>query len=72
MPLPPREPAAIGRPDVAEAPAEEPATVRISIGRIEVTAAPPAAPPAPPSPASLARPKQSLDDYLAARDGGHR
>jgi hypothetical protein len=46
--------------------------VRISIGRIEVRAAPPAAPPAAPASAPLARPRLSLDDYLAARDGSRR
>jgi hypothetical protein len=50
------------------APAEE--VVRISIGRIEVRTTPPAAPRAAPAP--LARPRQSLDDYLDARDRGRR
>lgn len=56
-------------PTVEAAPAEE--VVVISIGRIEVRAAPhPVAAAAPR--AALARPKLSLDDYLAARDGGRR
>jgi len=54
---------------VPAAPAEE--VVLISIGRIEVRAAPPAVAAVAPRPA-LARPKLSLDDYLAARDGGRR
>jgi len=41
--------------------------VRISIGRVEVRAAQPAPPPPPPTP-GLARPSQSLDDYLRERD----
>jgi hypothetical protein len=43
--------------------------VRVSIGRIEVRTAPPAAPPAV---VALARPRQSLDEHLAARDRARR
>jgi hypothetical protein len=58
---------------VVAAPSHAPAgeIVQISIGRIEVRAAPPVVPAVAPAPA-LARPKLSLDDYLAARDRGHR
>jgi hypothetical protein len=45
--------------------ASEPPVIHVSIGRVELRA--PAAAPAP-SPVELARPKQSLDDYLLARD----
>jgi hypothetical protein len=55
-------------PGQPPAPTEE--VVRVSIGRIEVRTTPPATPPAAPVP--LARPRQSLDDYLAARDRGRR
>jgi hypothetical protein len=63
---------AVPRP-VATAPAaagEE--VVRISIGRIEVRAESPPTVAAVAAPAPLARPKLSLDDYLASRDGARR
>lgn len=62
---PPRHLAAIAPP---VAPVEQ--VVRVSIGRIEVRAAPAAAPPA--AAVALARPRLSLDDYLAARDRAGR
>jgi hypothetical protein len=64
-PPPPRVPPAVAPPAATEE------VVHVSIGRIEVRAAPPA--PAPVVvPASAARPRQSLDDYLAERDRGRR
>jgi hypothetical protein len=64
----PEPPRRLAAPGLSAAPAEE--VVRVSIGRIEVRTTPPATPPAAPVP--LARPRQSLDDYLAARDRGRR
>jgi hypothetical protein len=65
------------QPAVPERPAADPtgaATVQVSIGRIEVRAAPPpeapppeGAPPAPPAPRA---PTLSLDDYLRRRERG--
>lgn len=52
---------------VAEAPPAAPPTIQVTIGRIEVRAAP--APPAA-GPAPAARPALSLDDYLRQRNQG--
>jgi hypothetical protein len=62
-----------------ERPANDPTeagTVHVSIGRIEVRAAQPAAPPRPmpepPPPPTPRAPTLSLDDYLRRREGGGR
>jgi hypothetical protein len=64
-----------GLPPPRVAPATPPAVteqvVRVSIGRIEVRATPAPAPAAMAS-VPLARPRESLDDYLASRDRGRR
>jgi hypothetical protein len=50
---------------------DEPSTVRVTIGRVEVKAPPPPAPPAERKPASQA-PTLSLDEYLEQRRSGRR
>jgi hypothetical protein len=62
-----------------ERPASDPTeagTIHVSIGRIEVRAAQPAAPPQPerepPPPPAPRAPTLSLDDYLRRREGGGR
>ncbi|WP_410670168.1 hypothetical protein [Amycolatopsis sp. cmx-4-68] len=73
VPAAAREPADVPkppRPASRRAPAAEP-TVHISIGRVEVKAAPQPAPP-PARAESPRRPAVSLDDYLRNRAGGER
>jgi len=62
----PAEPAAAGFP------AEDPSTVVVSIGRIEVNADRPGPPPALPAARPWAGPRLSLDDYLRERNGSRR
>jgi hypothetical protein len=61
------------RPNARPRRMPEPRTISVTIGRIEVRAAPPA-PPVPPSPvvAPSRAPRLSLDAYLTERNGAHR
>ncbi len=83
-PAPPPEPAQAVPPAVVPQPPEPPhaaprierrPSVRVTIGRVEVQAAPPSAPPPLPTPRPARpryRPAMTLSDYLEQRNGGKR